>query len=91
MVDPVQVRVLGAEAGYGEDGGVPVRHVEPEVAGQALEQVGGGVDHGGGPGAALPQGVLHAPQRPVAGAVSSLVTRRPLTIGAAIVREPEDD
>ena len=91
MVDPVQVRGLGGKVSHGQNGGIPVGHVQPEVTGQALGQVGGGVDHGWGPGAALPQSVLDPPQRVVTGAVAGVMTRRPASIGAAIVREPEDD
>ena len=49
------------------------------------------MDHGRGSGAALPQSVLDPSQRPVTGAVGGVMTWRPASIGAAIVRKPEDD
>ena len=36
VIDTVQVLGLGAEAGHGQDGGIPVSHVQPEVTGQTL-------------------------------------------------------
>ena len=58
LVPAVQVRGGGGEARHGEDGGEPVRHVEEDAGELAGREEGGGVDDGGGPGAALVQRVL---------------------------------
>ena len=70
MVNTIQVSHGGSEASHGEDGGEPVRHVEPEAAHLAPRQPEAGPVHqrrGAAP--ALPHRVLGAAQRPVVGAV----------------------
>ena len=54
------LHLLGAEAGQGEDGGVPVRHMHQAAAGPG-GQGQGPVNQGGCAGPPLPQCVLGTP------------------------------
>ena len=69
LADAVDVVDGGRSAGRLHEGGEPVHDVDQLVVADvaAALQDGGSVDEGGGPGAALPQRDLAAPQRPVAG------------------------